>query len=990
MDLQDKKYDAFISYRHADLDKFVAETLHKQLEKFIISKQIRKNKGFERKNIVIFRDQDELPISSNLANPITEALKNSKYLILICTPRLLESEWCRREIETFIAFHGRENIFTVLAEGEPEESFPQQLLYEEVEELNDVGDKVIKLKAIEPLAADVRGENFKQVKKKIKREKLRILAPMFGLGYDDLKQRHKEQKMKQALSISALIAIFLLAFSAISTYMAIEITKQSDQLILQNDLINVQNDEISAKTHEIVVQSNQIQKQYEEAQMNYSKSLADASKRILEKGDRMAAIYTARKGLPSNIENPEIPYTTECEYALTNAMYIYNGDQAFLPYHIYSTDSKMLDMEISKDGNRMLLIDSRNQIYVWDTQTHQLLIKVQANDYMYIDMVQFFGNNKLVYPSSDGICMIDLVTGDSNCLSEEQNTIIPYPDGERYLEIDYNKMVCYYTNDQSICFEKNDTTFFPAMVENFLFSEDNSKIIILSEHTTNQGLYVIDAMTGELLYHQKLTFQFASFYYSNGKVLIEAYDDKDEDNEYVVTLTCVDVNTYEVLWSKTEEELWSISIEYTRIEDQEYFFLHNSSKIFTYNAKTGELIDSSEINERMINSYVLKDGSTQLIICDDGTLLIYDISTSQITDISKTLYDTDYALENCIWNAGTLYIQPKEGNQIIVYNMYGNNKAVVSYTLSGEDIYGKVNADGTLVLLRSQEGDKTWIVLKEIKTGKVKAKIEDTLGYQEYFFVGNGLNEFAILDKDCTVYDTEDGKVLRRIEIDGSNSSIQGYSFLGKLLYVEPFSGQEPNKAYSIETGNLVMQTPEIELGRNITTIYANNQSIFACYSTDKDEIRFYRPGEEKPYLTKPLRIFDIRTLFFTEDGEYLCVFDYNGNPSFYSTDSMELVKVIYDINMGYPNGIEYLEEINKYVIRCSDGAYLLDENFSLLGIIQYYNSFDAKNQKFMIIDHDKISMIPYYSYDSLIETADEMLQGYEISEELKRKYNVK
>ena len=33
-------YDAFISYRHTDLDKFVAEELHKQLESFKIPKKI--------------------------------------------------------------------------------------------------------------------------------------------------------------------------------------------------------------------------------------------------------------------------------------------------------------------------------------------------------------------------------------------------------------------------------------------------------------------------------------------------------------------------------------------------------------------------------------------------------------------------------------------------------------------------------------------------------------------------------------------------------------------------------------------------------------------------------------------------------------------------------------------------------------------------------------------------------------------------------------
>lgn len=991
MDLQDKKYDAFISYRHADLDKFVAETLHRQLEKFRIPKQIRKDKGFEKKSVLIFRDQDELPLSSNLADPITEALKNSDYLIVVCTPRLLESEWCKREIETFIALHGRERIFTVLAEGEPRDSFPKQLLYEEVEEYDSAGNKVIKVKSIEPLAADVRGENFKQVKKKLKREKLRILAPMFGLGYDDLKQRHKEQKMKQALSISAIIAIVLLAFSVISTFMALEIKKQSDQIMEQNNMIIIQNDDISAKSKEIVEKSNQIQKQYEEAQMNYSKSLADASTRILGKGDRMAAIYTARKGLPSNLENPEIPYTTECEYALTNAMYVYNGEQAFLPRFTYNTDSKVTEMKVSKDGKRLLVIDSSNHIYAWDTQTHKLLSKVQGNKSLNADSVQFFGDNKFIYPSLDGTYIYDFETGDTNCLSKEQNTIIPYPDGERYLEIAYNKMTCYLASDNSICFEENGGTFYPASEENFIFSEDQSKIIILNEFVTNQGLYVIDAMTGEILYNQKLTFLFATLYYSNGKALVIENEEKDGDNDYKTTLTCIDMSSYDVLWEKEGEEFWFNNIRYTKLDGQEYYFIHNSTKMYTYDARTGELLDLSESSESIVNSYMLYDGCTQFIICKDGTLLSYDISTCQIADISNILDYSDYTFENCIWNSGTLYIQPQEGSQIIVYKMQGNSKAVESSSLSNEDIYGKINGDTTLVLSSMQQEDKTFIILKEIKTGKVIAKVEDTLGYSQYFFVGDGLNEFAICGSSCTVYDVKDGKVLRTIEIDNDSYSIDGYSLDGKLLYLESYSNQEPNQAYSIETGNLIMKTPEAELGSKITTIYANNQSVFACYSVDKDEIRLYHPGEEEEaYITKQLRIIDARKLFFTEDGNYLCIIDCNGNPSFYSTKTMELVKMIYDINMGYPSGIESLDEINKYVIRCSAGGFLLDENFNLLGTIPDYCSFDSKNKNFVIVDHNEIYTIPHYSYDTLIKAADEVLQGYEISEELKRKYNVK
>ena len=192
------RYDAFISYRHAELDKFVAEELHRQLETFKIPRKLAQKCKKKRINR-IFRDKDELPITSNLADPILNALRQSEFLIVICSPRLKESLWCKREIENFIAMHGQEKVLAVLIEGEPNESFPEELLYREKTVTLENGETTVVKEAVEPLAADVRGKNKKEIKKLIKTEMLRLLASMLQCNYDDLKQRHKERKMHRIL-----------------------------------------------------------------------------------------------------------------------------------------------------------------------------------------------------------------------------------------------------------------------------------------------------------------------------------------------------------------------------------------------------------------------------------------------------------------------------------------------------------------------------------------------------------------------------------------------------------------------------------------------------------------------------------------------------------------------------------------------------------------------------------------------------------------------
>ena len=70
------KYDAFISYRHAPLDMEIAKKLHKTLETFHIPASVRKKTGKKKINRV-FRDQEELPIGSDLNDNISAALKES-------------------------------------------------------------------------------------------------------------------------------------------------------------------------------------------------------------------------------------------------------------------------------------------------------------------------------------------------------------------------------------------------------------------------------------------------------------------------------------------------------------------------------------------------------------------------------------------------------------------------------------------------------------------------------------------------------------------------------------------------------------------------------------------------------------------------------------------------------------------------------------------------------------------------------------------------
>ena len=99
----------------------------------------------------------ELPLSSDLAANIREALENSEFLIVVCSPRAVRSEWVQREIETFLETHEKDKVLTLLTEGEPEEVFPEVLCYNDEVVLRENGEKEVVRKKVEPMAADIRG-----------------------------------------------------------------------------------------------------------------------------------------------------------------------------------------------------------------------------------------------------------------------------------------------------------------------------------------------------------------------------------------------------------------------------------------------------------------------------------------------------------------------------------------------------------------------------------------------------------------------------------------------------------------------------------------------------------------------------------------------------------------------------------------------------------------------------------------------------------------
>ena len=89
----ESKYRAFLSYSHED--KTWADWLHKALERYVVPKRLVGQETIAgpipKRLFPIFRDREELPSSADLGSQIETALRQSLFLIVICSPHAAKS-----------------------------------------------------------------------------------------------------------------------------------------------------------------------------------------------------------------------------------------------------------------------------------------------------------------------------------------------------------------------------------------------------------------------------------------------------------------------------------------------------------------------------------------------------------------------------------------------------------------------------------------------------------------------------------------------------------------------------------------------------------------------------------------------------------------------------------------------------------------------------------------------------------------------------------
>ena len=328
-DLSQVVYDAFICYRHGETDSQAAKILQQKLEHFHIP-WMRKNKI--KKIRRVFMDEGELSSCSDFGLQIREALKNSGWLIVICSSETKDSPWVNLEIKTFLEFHDRSRILAVVTEGEPEDVFPKELLGSD--------------RTAEVLAADARGETPEQVLRNVKKNVLlKIAAPILGTTYDSLKQRQRNYIIKKYAVIGSLAVLMANAFFLF----AID------------------------RNHRIEEQNRRIMENRAEDQVALSAEL-------LKEGKREEALQAALEAQ----EEGDTPVIPEEIYALNSALYSYHHEgnvEGFRPDRQVELENNTTDIgESSPDGKVFFCLDESGIAYFYNMEDWSLKWKCKLEE----------------------------------------------------------------------------------------------------------------------------------------------------------------------------------------------------------------------------------------------------------------------------------------------------------------------------------------------------------------------------------------------------------------------------------------------------------------------------------------------------------------------------------------------------------------------------------------------------------------------------------
>ena len=819
-------YNAFISYKHAELDNKIAAMVERGLEHYHIPHKIRKKTGM-KKIERIFRDTDELPITSDLSGTIAEALKNADYLIVICSTNTCKSMWVEREIKLFLQNHTQDQILTVLADGEPVDVVPEILKNKEITRVNEQGIEETVTIPVEPLSCD-----FRLPAREAKNTELpRLAASLIGCSYNELMDRQRQYKMKRLTAIFAAIMAVMLTIAG--------------NLIYSNKKVN---------------------DSYRASLISQSKYLANEVEKLLDNEQRIDALHLALYSLPSE-EMPDRPVTTEAVKAITRATmaYLPRESSNITSMWNYEMPNTIESIDVSSEEKVFIAMDRSGIIKAWDTDTHNELFSYSVNERSTVpSSFKYISDGKLLIAGSRFVACFNVRTGEKIWETQFEGSyhtggdIIITSDGDILLAMSQGTFGVYSAKDgkklkeYKISAELLELLDFRS-VKNIRLSPDNKKIgfaFYNAENHAGVGIYDIDS--GETIYKLFDGDYICATLYPTDDAFFFAYneDSMSSNSNFIdkmltlssdhVNILCLDPNDLSEKWTKdfSHNDI-SLGAKYIYLENNNSIAFYEGNVSDIWDASTGDLLHHYVLDSSVVGAFLNEGKPTPSYITTNGGIGNTTVVSSDKPDTIRIFnYFTD-DLDDAVVSGG-IYVRQHNSNRVIYYATMVSDKEWVQYE----------NAPETDSLYYSFLDDNIAAVISKTDEGAV-----------------------------LNMYDPNTKKFISSTKLSEDSSEAYYYSMIGtydgKLLYTHSNPQQKELVLGSIDytTGECTTKViNNYESDHNITPIYANGKIVFVdqAYPGVFAVIYDVASGKSDKYRMPSDKLFYNRGLYYFEEQGYI------------------------------------------------------------------------------------------------------------------------
>ena len=1014
-------YNAFISYRHADIDSKIAAHVQKQLEHFHVPHKLKKKLKHE-KITRIFRDKDELPITSDLTETITNALEKAEYLIVICSTNTKESMWVKREINTFLKTHTTDKVLTVLCDGEPYDVIPEEILSTEKEYIDENGLPHTVRVPIEPLSCD-----YRLPKSTADKEELpRLASALLGCSYDELQRRRRQYRIRRATSIIAAVFAVLIALGA---YLGYTTKKINDS--------------------------------YMDSLRSRSLYLSNEAEQLLDDGKRTDALQLALAALPNDSQK-KMPVTAEAERAITEATAAYEsltGTLNFTSVWNYKTTGYVRNIILSENKKYLASFDTTGRVYCWNAYTNQLLMELDTTEKP-VDIL-FLDEAQLLVVFTDRIESYHVESGslvwkyqcDLNYLICANDIV--FADHSVYLDIGKGEIAKLSARDGNVIdtYKVEDGAF--TNLNQLVVSPDGKKLAYVNA-TVNYGTVKItlyDTETGKLSNGEVEGFSLTKLQFIDNDHIILSVD-----NDMAVSSTSLSSNITYVqtgywqfyCFDTSMKQIWSYNLDFTDVmvsfgafdlptRDSVVLYVGNHAVIA--NKNTGEITNDYKTSSSIVAVNDHNNNSNPEFICKHGEyILTINSDSNQMASLNVLGDNISEAIIS-----DKLYTADRDGTDIICHNYgleddeWSSVKAYGGFNTGSN--YQKFCNDGENLIIAAKISNEDAVRVSVIDMNTAELIFTEDVEYK-----GDYLTNFELIKLDDEIYgvfsnnvyfinidkeQVEDIGIELSYSDDLSNDMIINSCIKGSQICLEVWgidgSNHKEFKPYEVSDYNFALLGEPVYVEQiNKIFIPIENRLFVGDLDTKKiKELDVPDGWNINNYAMSTITASDDGSLVFFSDGNIFFVTDESFN-ELYSAHCLSNSRC----SAEFRNGILYLLSDEYLILYDSgNGTLLRQVPITLYGTGDLEMYFDDNNHQVFIQSGDQISIldtetwieitsiedvycyhketdrffvysymlstectpgyIKHYTIDELIEKAYNYLGGQEVTEELKNKYGI-